>query len=62
MGTFLKAFCIAHPQAIHYSLNLFKSNKIQREAKRQLKHLKELQKYRKVLANASEKYGVAEKV
>jgi hypothetical protein len=43
-------------EAIHNSLNLFKSGKIWREATNQLKFIKELTEYRAILERAAEKY------
>nr|WGU15254.1 dynamin superfamily protein [Variosea sp.] len=43
-------------ETIHYSLNLFKSGKIFREAGRQLKFMKELTQYRDIIEKAAAKY------
>jgi len=45
-------------ETIHYSLSLFKSGRVFREASKQLKHIQDLEKYRNVIVEASKKYGV----
>jgi len=43
-------------ETIHYSLNLFKSGRVQRESSKQLKVLAELEHHRGVLAKAAEQF------
>jgi hypothetical protein len=45
-------------ETIHYSLNLFKSGKIFREAGKQLKFIKELTAYKEIINRAAEKYQI----
>src|SRR5690349_18381859 len=45
-------------ETIHYSLSLFKSGRVFREASKQIKHIQDLEKYRNIIAEAALKYGV----
>jgi len=48
-------------ETIHYSLSLFKSGRVFREASKQIKHIHDLEKYRNLIAEAAVKYGVQTK-
>jgi len=44
-------------ETIHYSLSLFKSGRVFREATKQIKYIQDLEKYRDIIVKASLKYG-----